>query len=77
MLDAFEGMIPKLQYRHPHDPSHVGDHIMSSIIGPDVAVPIENGELVLGTWQRIFLIEFTKPRTREIVIKFIYLGFNG
>jgi thiamine phosphate synthase YjbQ (UPF0047 family) len=27
MLDAFEAMIPKLRYRHPHDPGHVPDHI--------------------------------------------------
>ncbi len=28
MLDAFEEMIPKLRYRHPHNPSHVPDHIL-------------------------------------------------
>lgn len=71
MLDAFEEMIPKLAYRHPHDPSHVGDHIMSSIIGPEVTVPFEDGKLILGTWQRIVLIEFTGPRPREIVVTLI------
>ena len=50
MLDAFEEMIPKLSYRHPHDPSHVGDHIMSSLIGPSVCLPYEDGKLMLGTW---------------------------
>lgn len=71
MLDAFEAMIPKLDYRHPHDPSHVGDHIMSAIIGPSLLVPFENGELVLGQWQRIVLIELTGPRPREIIASFI------
>src|SRR5690242_10282881 len=52
MLDAFEAMIPKLQYRHPHNPKHVPDHILSSLIGTSVAVPVANGELMLGTWQR-------------------------
>ncbi len=33
MLDAFEAMMPKLHYRHPHDPAHVPDHILSSLIG--------------------------------------------
>src|SRR5437868_13085082 len=41
MLDAFEAMIPKIKYRHTHNPAHVGDHIMSSIIGPGVDVPVE------------------------------------
>jgi len=56
LLDAVWEMIPKLKYRHPHDPSHVPAHLASSIIGPSVTVPINNGQLVLGTWQRIILV---------------------
>src|SRR5258706_10594241 len=41
MLDAFEAMVPQLKYRHPHNPAHVPDHIMSCIIGPGVLVPVE------------------------------------
>jgi secondary thiamine-phosphate synthase enzyme len=68
MLDAFEAIIPKLKYRHPHDPSHVPDHILSALIGTSVMQPIEKGELVLGTWQRIVLVELDGPRTREVVV---------
>src|SRR6266566_7102047 len=57
MLDAFEELIPKLHYRHPHNPAHVPDHILSSLIGPSLIVPIIDGELDLGVWQRIVLIE--------------------
>jgi len=71
MLDAFENMIPRLKYRHPHDPSHVGDHIMSSIIGTSLALPFENKNLILGTWQRVVLIELNGPRERNIYIKII------
>jgi secondary thiamine-phosphate synthase enzyme len=71
MLDAFDVMIPKLKYRHPHDPSHVGDHIMSSIIGTSLTLPFENKNLVLGTWQKVVLIEFDGPRERKIFIKII------
>lgn len=71
MLDAFEAMIPKLRYRHPHDPAHVGDHIMSSIIGPSTMVPVKTNKLVLGTWQRVVLVEFNGPRERTILISFI------
>jgi secondary thiamine-phosphate synthase enzyme len=71
MLDAFEAMIPKLKYRHPHDPSHVGDHIMSSIIGTSLTLPFENKNLVLGTWQRVVLIEFDGPRIRNLKISII------
>jgi secondary thiamine-phosphate synthase enzyme len=68
LLDAFEAMIPKLRYRHPHDPQHVPDHILSALIGTSVALPFENGRLLLGTWQRVVLIELDGPREREIVV---------
>ncbi|TSC54399.1 MAG: hypothetical protein LiPW16_48 [Microgenomates group bacterium LiPW_16] len=68
ILDAFWEMIPKLKYRHPHDPSHVPSHILSSLIGTSLTLPFENKKLVLGTWQRIVLIELDGPREREIVI---------
>ncbi len=71
MLDAFEAMIPKLRYRHPHNPSHVPDHILSALIGTSVALPFEHGKMVLGTWQRIVLIELDGPRERELVASVI------
>jgi len=71
MLDAFEALIPKLRYRHPHDPSHVPDHILSALIGTSVTQPVEKGQLVLGTWQRIVLVELDGPRKREVVVTFV------
>ena len=70
LLDAFEHMVPKLRYRHPHDPSHVGDHILSALIGTSVSIPVEDGKVVLGTWQRIVLVELDGPRERQIVAGF-------
>jgi secondary thiamine-phosphate synthase enzyme len=70
-LDAINAMIPKLKYRHPHDPSHVGDHIMSSIIGPSLILPFEDKNLILGTWQRVILVELDGPRERKIFVKII------
>jgi secondary thiamine-phosphate synthase enzyme len=71
MLDAFERMVPKLDYRHPHDPSHVPDHILSALIGTSVSLCFERGSLILGTWQRAILVELDGPRTREIVRGFV------
>ena len=68
LLDAAWEMIPKLKYRHPHNPAHVPAHLASSIIGPSVTVPVENGLLVLGSWQRIILIELDGPRERRLVV---------
>lgn len=68
-LQAIDKMFPKGDYNHSHDPTHVGDHIMSSIIGPSVQFPIKNGQAQLGTWQRIVLIELNGPRDRRLVLE--------
>jgi secondary thiamine-phosphate synthase enzyme len=68
LLDAVWQMIPKLKYRHPHNPTHVPAHLASSIIGPSITIPVKNGKLILGTWQRIILVELDGPRTRHLVV---------
>ncbi len=70
MLDAFEELIPKLHYRHPHDPAHVPDHILSTLIGTSMGLLVENGSILLGTWQRVVLVELDGPREREIAVGF-------
>lgn len=68
MIDAFTQMIPKLAYRHPHNPAHVPDHILSSLMGTSLTIPVANGQLSLGTWQRVVLIELDGPRQRQIIL---------
>ena len=41
-------------------------------MGPSLAVPFVNGELVLGQWQQIMLLECdTRARTREVVVQIV------
>ena len=67
-LNALRHMLPHISYRHPHDPSHTPDHILSSIIGPSLALPYTNHKLLLGTWQRVILVELDGPRRRTLHI---------
>jgi thiamine phosphate synthase YjbQ (UPF0047 family) len=60
--------LPKMSYRHPHDPGHAPDHLLSSIIGPSVAIPFQDRQLLLGIWQRVILVELDGPRERTIHI---------
>ncbi len=55
-------------YRHAEGNSAA--HIKASMMGSSVAVIIENGKLVLGTWQAIFFCEFDGPRTRRVLVRF-------
>lgn len=71
MLDAFGAMVPKLPYRHPHDPDHVPDHIMSTLIGASLAIPVSSASMVLGSWQKVILVELAGPKERHITVSFI------
>jgi secondary thiamine-phosphate synthase enzyme len=70
-LDTLEKIVPKLNFRHPHNPSHFPDHFLSSLIGTSLLVPFENKNLILGTWQRIILIELDGPHVRNIKVTII------
>ena len=49
-------------------------HIKSSLMGPSLTVIVENGDLVLGTWQGIFFCEFDGPRRRKCLLKAVSSG---
>ena len=59
---AFE----KIKFLHGEGNSPA--HLKSSLIGCSETMIVENGRLVLGTWQGIYLCEFDGPRTRKVCI---------
>ncbi|HSW80405.1 MAG TPA: secondary thiamine-phosphate synthase enzyme YjbQ [Candidatus Saccharimonadales bacterium] len=68
LFDFLSGITPDKQWRHPHNPAHAPAHLLSSIIGPDVTIPFAGGQLLLGTWQRIVLVELDGPRDRNLIV---------
>jgi secondary thiamine-phosphate synthase enzyme len=46
-------------------------HIRASLMGPQVLIPLRDGELALGTWQGIFFCELDGPRTRSVYVTVI------
>ena len=54
-------------YRHMEGNSAA--HLKSSLIGVSEQVLIENGRLMLGTWQGIYFCEFDGPRTRRVLVR--------
>lgn len=72
MLDRL--LPPSVDYGHEAKwkDGNAHSHLQATAVGPDLTVPITNGELRLGTWQQIFLLECdTKSRKREIVVTVI------
>ena len=71
LLEVLRKMLPKISYRHSHDPAHTPDHILSSVIGTSISLIFENKSLVLGTWQRVVLVELNGPKLRRIAYTII------
>ena len=43
-------------------------HIRAALMGPQVVIPLRDGQLVLGTWQGVFFCELDGPRTRTVYV---------
>jgi len=71
LLDVVQEMIPKIDFRHGHDPSHAWSHMASSILGPSLTVPVSSGKLILGTWQSVLLVELDGPRERDMHVTLV------
>ena len=68
-------IVPKnIEYQHDntwHD-GNGHSHIKASLIGPSMTIPFKDGNLMLGTWQQIVLLEtYTRPRQRKIILQII------
>ena len=70
ILNSFEKLIP-FNERYSHIEGNSPAHIKSSIMGQSVNIIIEDGKLLIGTWQGIFFCEFDGPRNRKIYVQLI------
>jgi secondary thiamine-phosphate synthase enzyme len=70
IMDILQALTPKLAYRHD-SAAHVAAHFLSALVGPSVHVPVQDGKLALGEFQRIALMEFEGPRRREMEMRLL------
>ena len=68
MLHALRTLIPQhgMGFRHGEENSDA--HIKTSLVGTSLTVPFQNGKLLLGRWQGIFLCEFDGGRERKVMM---------
>jgi len=64
LIAAYEAMVPDIRFAHAEGNSDA--HLMTTMLGSSVSVPVEDGRLRLGTWQGIFFVELDGPRTRKV-----------
>lgn len=75
LVRAIEDLLPaeRGKWRHEHgSPGHGRDHVLPAFIAPSLTVPVRNGEMTLGTWQSIVLVDTNvdNPR-RRVILSFI------
>jgi secondary thiamine-phosphate synthase enzyme len=70
VMQTLETLVPwRADYKHTEGNSAA--HIRSILVGGSAHLIVENGRLLLGTWERVFLCEFDGPRTRKIRVKIL------
>jgi len=74
MIADLQRLIPRRQAYYAHREGNSASHFMTSLMGSSVIVPVDGGQVALGTWQGIFLCEFDGPRTRKVHARFIPAG---
>jgi len=70
ILNSLNRLIPH-EMNYFHREGNADAHIKSTLVGTSVHVIVEDGKLLLGTWQSIFFCEFDGPRHRRVAVKFI------
>lgn len=69
--ELFERLIPSSR-RHHHDDRWGDDngfsHLRASLVGPSLQVPVHAGQLLLGTWQQIILLDFDNRRRKRLIV---------
>ncbi len=66
-VDISEGlaaMVPRMSFRHAEGNSPA--HLRAAMLGPSLVLPVQGGELKLGTWQGVYFCEFDGPRSRRL-----------
>lgn len=72
ILEMLETLVPENKsYAHNRIDNNADAHLRAVLLSNSVTIPVEDGHLVLGTWQSIFFVELDGPRTRSVNVKII------
>jgi len=71
MLQKLSTLVPKHEPYYEHGEGNSDSHVKTALVGNSVTVLVEDGRLVLGTWQGVYFCEFDGPRQRELLIKVV------
>ena len=66
---ALQKLVPQgAGYQHDRIDNNADSHIRGFLLGASQTIPVENGKMMLGTWQSIFFVELDGPRHRKVTV---------
>ena len=68
ILNALERAVPANEKYYKHEEGNAHAHAKAAVCGFSETIPVQNGKLLLGTWQAIFFCEFDGPRNRRLTV---------
>jgi secondary thiamine-phosphate synthase enzyme len=68
-MERFYGSLAKGSWQHNSIDDNAEAHLVSTALNSSITIPVEKGELVLGTWQSILFVELDGPRERKVLMK--------
>ncbi len=72
VISALGRSVPERgEWLHDRIDDNAHAHIKAAILGPSELIPVQDGELLLGTWQGIMLIEFDGPQKRRVSVQLL------
>ena len=72
--DAIERLLPRDErYAHRHgSPGHGADHVLPAFVSSSLILPVHGGQVVLGTWQRVVIVDTNRENnTRTVVLSLL------
>jgi secondary thiamine-phosphate synthase enzyme len=74
LVEAIERLLPRdARYRHRHgSEGHGSDHLLPAFVSPSLVIPVVDGDVVLGTWQRVVIVDTNRENNaRSVMLSFV------
>jgi secondary thiamine-phosphate synthase enzyme len=70
LIGTVERLLPREdRYRHQHgSPGHGADHVLPAFVAPSIVLPVSGGQVVLGTWQRVVIVDPNRENNDRTVV---------
>lgn len=69
LVETLQRLLPRDdRYAHAHgSPGHGADHLLPALVAPSLVIPVQDGRMRLGTWQRVVVVDLNRDNPQRTV----------